>query len=104
MSYEGYTQVLCKNGHYREFDCHISPELNDEFTLCSCGEPYVWSNEVDQTNGGNQGIIPIEKMTIKTLAVTETCSHCNHTKVVKEVEYLIPDNKLREYKPDEDCW
>jgi hypothetical protein len=46
MSYEGYTEKLCKNGHLWGNDCYSDP------TPCpQCGGDFVWQHHVDQTNG-----------------------------------------------------
>lgn len=48
MSFEGYYQKLCKNGHQWIEDCYIEHESH----LCpECGEETIWHNLVDQTNG-----------------------------------------------------
>lgn len=46
MSYEGYDQYVCLNGHYEARDCHTPLRKCPE-----CGERFVWENAVDQTNG-----------------------------------------------------
>jgi len=51
MSYEGYSQLLCKDGHYWEVDCNCtSGKLEDE-TCPVCSNPAIWENMVDITNG-----------------------------------------------------
>ena len=53
MSFEGYEQVLCENGHLIHFDV-METFCNDSIQdrVCSiCGEKYVWFNVVDTTNG-----------------------------------------------------
>ena len=52
MSYEGYSQLLCKNGHYWKKDCYEVDytELKDH--KCPvCKKPAIWENMVDITNG-----------------------------------------------------
>jgi len=50
MSYEGYQQCLCTNGHYWTVDCY-DHSRND---LCpDCGSPIAWENGVDLTNGSD---------------------------------------------------
>jgi len=44
MSYEGYSQLICAKGHYSIRDAY------DGDDRCYCGEKYVWTNSVDQTN------------------------------------------------------
>lgn len=46
MSYEGYEERLCKNGHHWTDSCY------GESTPCPrCKEKAVWSHSVDCTNG-----------------------------------------------------
>ena len=81
MSYEGFTQVLCANGHLREFDCWNSPMM---FCPC-CGKPFVWRHEVDETNcEGVRADLEI--------AVPEQREWCDmgHVHVTREVTYKIP--------------
>ena len=52
MSYEGYWQVLCENGHQDSFDCFVKNFQDLKDGACSkCGEKFVWVNSVDLTNG-----------------------------------------------------
>jgi hypothetical protein len=67
MSYEGYTQRLCKNGHYFESDANLhwySEEEQKEMTTCDCGSDTAWTNEVDETNEAGQGLIKMESFRI----------------------------------------
>jgi len=50
MSYEGYDQVLCENGHYYTYDCWEFWEPNG-WECPTCGAKAAWSNSVDITNG-----------------------------------------------------
>jgi len=51
MSYEGYVQFLCKNGHAFDRDVY-EVDAAEEKTACPvCKEPPIWCNNVDQTNG-----------------------------------------------------
>ena len=48
MSYEGYTQYICKNGHTWSEDCMTA----DDAEPCpECLTKAAWANMVDQTNG-----------------------------------------------------
>ena len=81
MSYEGYTQKLCAAGHLREVDAYDW----DAPVKCGCGEPFVWSHEVDQTNGdGAPYSLEFDKA-----ALTEVCN-MGHHHVVRECTYKIP--------------
>lgn len=61
MSFEGYYQILCKNGHKHSCDCyeHIiftkdqCCYAGEEVWTCSCGAHAAWWNLVDQTNGSD---------------------------------------------------
>lgn len=45
MSYEGYVQYVCVNGHYEARNCY------DSIKKCAtCGERFILQNDVDQTN------------------------------------------------------
>lgn len=87
MSYEGYYQLWCPNGHYWEQNVYAFDEC------CSrCGEHYIVENSVDETNGVEPvgfgwGYIQPE---VDVPAVTETCEHCNHTRIVKQETHKIP--------------
>jgi hypothetical protein len=49
MSFEGYFQFLCKNGHY---ETHSVYATDIEYWECStCAEGASWWNIVDLTNG-----------------------------------------------------
>ena len=51
MSYEGYVQCICTNGHYFTADCYAE-------STCNCGAAAAIENQVDQTNGEDWGYIP----------------------------------------------
>ena len=97
MSYEGFEQHLCKNGHY--YCCEPSGYYCDTTNCPDCGEESAFCNSVDQTNGPSQGelIFPndFEQLKIKG-AVIETCIHCGHTKVISQNVYRIPTKEEME--------
>jgi predicted RNA-binding Zn-ribbon protein involved in translation (DUF1610 family) len=94
MSYQGYVQVLCKNGHYRKFDAYNDPtdffewENKKPWTCPDCGEKMVWSNNVDQTNGEDFGYVELE---IEHDAEEEECRSCGHVEVTEPVRFKIPE-------------
>ena len=48
MSFEGYYQLICRNGHYMCYDVYDCPEN----TRCDiCNAEIVWKHIVDLTNG-----------------------------------------------------
>jgi hypothetical protein len=92
MSFEGFDQLLCANGHYWTKD---ALDYSTEPEKCSfCGEKVVWYNVVDLTNpspdeDGNDitGYIELE---VIVPAETHTCS-CGHIHQVKPETYKIPE-------------
>ena len=99
MSYEGYTQYLCKNGHTWIMDC-----LEEDSTICEgsddCDAPVVWWNMVDQTNGCEPAEGDITRMpdhtklddcicgSIELERLEEKrCDKCNH---VLEQRFKVP--------------
>ena len=111
MSFEGYYQVMCENGHYHEFDVYLCPplqrslhpaveyavpeeemppeeDIQQDIWECRCGKRCAWWNIVDETNEPGVGHIDIEEITpCKTV-----CSKCGHSdiKVIAPV-YKIPE-------------
>ncbi len=58
MSYEGYEEFICENGHYTSIDSSYfsygtdNIEVQKKMKACPCcGESYKWHCSVDQTNG-----------------------------------------------------
>jgi hypothetical protein len=107
MSFEGYYQKLCKNGHYATVDVY-----NDylEWKCAVCGEKEAWSNIVDYTNGTYEhdpdtdeyvcdakgkkiridGYIDLE---ISRPALRCTCKDCGNTHSVSATIYKIPKDR-----------
>lgn len=59
MSYEGYTEYLCDNGHYwtvRASDNDFEGLGRQSLFCTCCGAPYAFVSEVDLTNGSNPDI------------------------------------------------
>lgn len=106
MSYEGYEQVLCENGHLevRDDSSPISMyegEILEE--LCFCGAKRVFFNAVDQTNGEDWGYIDFEQFLI-TAANRCECPTCGNGHMVGHNIYKIPTKeeveKARTYRDD----
>lgn len=102
MSFEGYYQLLCKNGHYHETDIWA---LYDEtkWKCPICKDKLAWWHTVDLTNGsyeedesGNQiridGYINLE---IDIPAKSEECPHCKQIRIIEPERYKIPNEGHR---------
>lgn len=99
MSYEGYEQLLCANGHAWAIDAYADAFEDDNYhpRKChDCGGMAVWGNSVDETNGVNpdtdegEGYVPLK---MKTDIVYEECFHCKHSKIIANETFEIPSDK-----------
>lgn len=103
MSYEGYEQHICARGHWFEVPCSYGGDGDER---CACGASSVWHNCVDDTNGEQYGVIPLEALaTLKlTDEVIKTCD-LGHQHVVKEATYRKPTDeeveRMRHYRNEE---
>lgn len=91
MSFEGYHQVLCKNGHH--FTAGLTMDRHS-WWCPACKEGAAWVNLVDTTNGsfderGEQidGYVYLE---IEKEAVLCKCPTCQNEHVIEPVRYKIP--------------
>lgn len=108
MSYEGYVQLLCPNGHNWNIDCYQfdtgyypvdSPVELPPCHFCPvCKQKYAWSNSVDQTNCDEHGYIELE---IDVPAVICKCEKCGIEHVVEPIRYKIPPPDAREKAIDQ---
>jgi hypothetical protein len=94
MSFEGYYQGICKNGHYHTFGVEYTWDEPLKFRCdvkdgdVVCGEGLIWWNLVDDTNCEEDGKVEVE---ILTKAVYEKCDKCGFTHLVKEATYKVPE-------------
>ena len=116
MSYEGWEQILCKNGHYHSADCHDYLEYDESVPYLdlekvwkcpTCGERAVWWNAVDVTNGSYcsspeckgkdggcewcdngriDGYVELEEA---TQVETSVCDKCGLTRTINQPTYKI---------------
>ena len=92
MSYEGYEQLLCPDGHYWQLDCRSPIEA----PCPRCEKKAVWWNSVNETNGpcdpetGERidGYVELEEM---EPAKTCTCPTCMNVHQVEPPKYRIPE-------------
>lgn len=57
MSYEGYTEYLCDNGHYwtvRTSDTNFEGRESQRLFCAHCGYPFAFQSRVDRTNGTDE--------------------------------------------------
>ena len=79
MSFEGYYQLICKNGHAYNAELYSS----EEETPCpDCNEECIWWNLVDTTNDSGNPV----RLKLKS---QKSCDKCNS---ILEVIYEIPKN------------
>jgi hypothetical protein len=104
MSYEGYVQHLCKNGHARNSDAYDSFE-KEEYKCDACGAGLAWENHVDVTNGSFDmdgtridGFVELE---VDKPAEVCTCDKCKNSHIIKEATYKIPPPKVYKEELDE---
>lgn len=61
MSYEGYEQAICENGHLSSFD-----HWEDSFECPDCGSTVMaWENSVDETNCDSFGFIDMDEFLLQ---------------------------------------
>ena len=97
MSFEGYVQILCENGHLNSRDAidWMYSELSD-YKCEECGGKLVWENTVDETNGVDPetgygyGYVELE---VDKPAVVCTCDKCGNKHEVEAETYKIPEVK-----------
>lgn len=100
MSYEGYEQYLCTNGHYWTLDAITSRygSYPKEMYQCTfCKAPAVWMNDVDQTNGCDDShpeCCDYVTLEVDMPVETHACS-CGNVHAVKPPTYKIPVDKGR---------
>lgn len=90
MSYEGYEQILCQNGHYNTIDA-METMYQDGYKPCEfCQSPIVWFNCVDTTNDdGSDYIIDLKEKISATIC---TC-HCGNQHQISPAIYEIPEKQ-----------
>ena len=87
MSFEGFYQCFCKNGHLVEIDAYDY----DSGPCHVCGAEFEVKILVDDTNGERSGVI--SKKALKSLVISpEVKQLCNlgHWHVVNQAVYRIP--------------
>ena len=100
MSYEGFEQHICANGHY--YTTYASGYYCDTPNCPECNAQSAFCNSVDQTNGPSQGELMYPQDFAHLLvrdAVWDTCPHCQHTKLISAAVYRIPTHlEMQSYR------
>jgi len=101
MSYEGYVQRICENGHRYDTDAMSDTHMGDG--LCPfCGAASAFENHVDETNCDSIGFVTIEdwERFIIEPEETQTCD-LGHIHITKDAVYRVPTTEelapLRRY-------
>lgn len=91
MSFEGYYQVLCKNGHYTTEELDFD-ELKWECPYCK--EKIAWNHIVDITNGSwnkkNKRIDGYKNLKRQTPPKFCTCKDCGNQHIIGQETFIIP--------------
>ena len=90
MSYEGYEQHICKNGHRFDTGCSFWSETAPKCDICKAESAF--SNAVDTTNCDEYGCIVDWSSLLLTAEVVETCN-LEHMHVTKHETYRIPSEE-----------
>lgn len=109
MSYEGFEQHICENGHLFEKVCDYA-FCETESKCPTCNAKSVWYNAVDQTNGEEYGVILAgewERFKLSDGVVKVLNCGCPHT--IKKATYRVPSpDEVKEirswYDIDKDVW
>lgn len=92
MSFEGYYQVICMNGHY--YNVPVNYSWDEDKTCDDCKAEAAWSSLVDDTNCDAYGLMPdFELAKLKVAdAVVYQCQDpkCGHSKLVEPTRYRVP--------------
>lgn len=84
MSFEGYYQYLCANGHLWTEDVYVGSECP---RCVICGSLPAWINLVNTTNGSYDGDERIDGYIEPEIEDEERCEECGST---LEIRYKIP--------------
>lgn len=97
MSYEGYEVTLCERGHRRTVDSsYYYGGGNPPIITCSCGAPFVWHADIDQTNGCDDQCDKTKfqwchegLFEVREVALYQKCD-LGHTHTIREETYHPP--------------
>lgn len=96
MSWEGFYQSICENGH--RFDHY------DEESKCYiCESPHIWINVVDDTNCSSVGMIRDFSPVMILPEIMEVCN-LGHKHIKQHATYRVPQkNELERWWKNWEC-
>lgn len=97
MSYEGFSQYLCKSGHLHEEDSSIAYSETPTDAACRiCGEAFVWRHDVDVTNGYDERHPSTCRAELKEIGFDDQwgVDHYGNRYAVKKLRYTPADESL----------
>lgn len=87
MSFEGYYQKICPDGHYWTCDVYF-----EQIFCPSCGKEAAWSNIVDVTNGSFEDGRRIDGFKVPKVRSERKCEHCGS---ILERRFHVPKSRQR---------
>lgn len=106
MSFEGYYQILCKNGHYDTCDVYIFDWAETCWECSICKEKVGWMNTVDLTNGSyddeGRRIDGCVELEVKEQPKECECPTCGNTHSTGPTVYEVPAKPARVEEDEEE--
>ena len=98
MSYEGYSQFLCKKGHYWTKDCNeLDWTDRKDYPKCPiCKKKHIWENRVNVTNGSwdDDGTRIDGYIKLKPKSETSgVCSACGEKHICEKIYHIPKEEK-----------
>jgi len=100
MSYEGYTQYWCENGHYQAIDVYDDYFNDSQFSCPHCDGAEAFRNSVNLTNGSYEYDEDETQIRIDGFIEPElldegqvcTCD-CGHIHMLGPAVYAVPERE-----------
>jgi hypothetical protein len=93
MSFEGFYQVLCSNGHLDCQDVYEPSFSLSRWTCPVCNEEKSWWNLVDETNGSHEDGVRIDGF-VELEVLEEAGELSNHHLGYRDNIYKIPKKNV----------
>jgi len=105
MSFEGYFQCLCEDGHENTHDVYEWYDVNEfeqECSISGCKKKIAWWTIIDETNGADEesgeGIAVVFEELIP--ADNCKCQKCGHEHLASPMRYKFPCHSVGHLRPD----